>query len=176
MLVFVTLDFALFKSQVHNCFLDNDPLIGFHFLPFWSAILSRKIFPSWLWWKEPPGQHVQWDFVESTVQHTTSEMRHRKFMGYYRMSFETFKNLIKELTPFLQSQCVNLVRPQVKKVKIVTIVIYRLAHGTSATHKADQFNVGASTIRKYVDIVCDTLCDKNKLFSKYINIPSSDHL
>jgi hypothetical protein len=32
--------------------------------------------------------------------------------------------------------------------------------------------VGASTIKKYVDIVCDMLIDKNKLFSKYINIPS----
>jgi hypothetical protein len=100
---------ALFKSRVHNCFFHNDPSIGFHFLPFLSAILSRKRFPSWLWWKEPPRQHVQWDFVESTVGHTTFEVRHRKFMGYYRMSFGTFNNLVKDLTPFLQSQCVNLV-------------------------------------------------------------------
>jgi hypothetical protein len=27
-----------------------------------------------------------------------------------------------------------------------------------------------------MDIVCDDLCDKNKLFSKYINIPSSDRV
>ncbi len=32
--------------------------------------------------------------------------------------------------------------------------------------------MGASTIKKYVDIVCDVLIDKDKLFSKYINIPS----
>jgi hypothetical protein len=36
---------------------------------------------------------------------------------------------------------------------------------------ANRFNVETSTIRKY-----DVLCDKNKLFSKYISIPSSDHL
>jgi hypothetical protein len=36
----------------------------------------------------------------------------------------------------------------------------------------DRFNVGASTIKKYIDIVCDVLIDKDKLFSKYINIPS----
>jgi len=41
---------------------------------------------------------------------------------------------------------------------------------------ANRFNVETSTIRKYVDIICDVLCDKNKLFSKYISIPSSDHL
>ncbi len=69
-------------------------------------------------------------------------------MGYCRMSFEAFNSLVKELTPFLQSQCVNLVQPQVEIRKNVAIVIYRLAHGTSATHMADQFNV--RVIRKYV--------------------------
>jgi len=34
-----------------------------------------------------------------------------------------------------------------------------LAHGTSATHMVDWFNVATSTIRKYVDIVFDALCD-----------------
>jgi hypothetical protein len=114
--------------------------------------------------------------VESTIWHTTPEMRNRKFMGYYRMSFEAFNSLVEELTPFLQSQCVNLVQPQVEIRKIVAIGIYRLAHGTSGTHMANRFNVRASTIRKYVDVVCDAICDKNKLFSKYINIPSSGHL
>jgi hypothetical protein len=34
------------------------------------------------------------------------ETRHRKFMGYYRMSLETFNNLLLELTLFFQSHCV----------------------------------------------------------------------
>jgi hypothetical protein len=54
-------------------------------------------------------------------------------------------------------------------------VIYRLADGTSATHMADWFNwfiVGASTIKKFVDVVCDALCDKNK----YVSIPFGDCL
>ncbi len=97
-------------------------------------------------------------------------------MGYYKMNFEAFNNLVKELTSFLQSQCVNLVLPQVKIRKIVAIVIYRLVHGTSATHMADLFNVKASTVKKYVDIVCDALCDKNKLFSRYISISCNDHI
>ncbi len=36
--------------------------------------------------------------------------------------------------------------------------------------------MGASTIRKYVDIVYDVLIDKDKLFNKYINIPSGQCL
>ncbi len=52
----------------------------------------------------------------------------------------------------------------------MAIVIYRFAHEFSATFMADRFNVSASTIRKYVDIVCDVLIDKDKLFSKYISI------
>jgi hypothetical protein len=47
--------------------------------------------------------------MESTIWHTTPEMRHGKFMGYYRMIFETINNLIKELTLFFHSLCVNLV-------------------------------------------------------------------
>jgi hypothetical protein len=41
----------------------------------------------------------------------------------------------------------------------------------SATHLVDQFNVGASIIRKNVHIVCDVLIDKDKLMNKYNNIP-----
>jgi len=53
-------------------------------------------------------------------------------------------------------------------------VIYRLAPGTNATHMVDWFNVATPTIRKYVDIMFDALCDQNKLLKKYINIPSGD--
>ncbi len=60
-------------------------------------------------------------------------------MGYYKMSFETFNNLVETLTLYL-SPSVNLVRPQVKVKKVVTIVIYRLADGTSVTHTADWVN------------------------------------
>ncbi len=36
----------------------------------------------------------------------------------------------------------------------------------------DKFDVGASTLHKYVDIVCDVLCNKDKLFDKYIKTPN----
>jgi hypothetical protein len=99
-------------------------------------------------------------------------------MGYYKTSFEAFNNLFKKITLFFNPS-VSLVRPQVEIKKIVTTVIYRLADGTSATHMADWFNwfnVEASTMKKYVDIVCDALCDKNKMLNKYVSIPSGDRL
>jgi len=52
--------------------------------------------------------------------------------------------------------------------KTVTIVIYRVDHGYSATHFANRVNVRASTIKKYFDIMIDVLPNINKLFSKYI--------
>ena len=55
-------------------------------------------------------------------------------------------------------------------------VIYRLTHGHSPEHMVDRFKVGASTIKKYVNIVCNILTDREKLFDHYIPIPSRDHL
>jgi len=41
---------------------------------------------------------------------------------------------------------------------------------------SDIFDLGASTIRKYVDIMCDALCNKDKFLNKYIKIPTRDCL
>ncbi len=43
-------------------------------------------------------------------------------------------------------------------------------------HVANWFNVGASIIIRYVDIICDVLINKNELFSKNINIPFNEYL
>ena len=98
----------------------------------------------------------------------SDEMHERKFKKFYRMSYPAFNNLVQLLTLFLRSECVNQVRPQLEIKKIVACMIYRLAYGHSPEHMADRFKVGASTIRKYVDIVCDILTDREKLFSHYI--------
>ncbi len=58
----------------------------------------------------------------------------------------------------------------------MSIVICQLVHGFIVTQMADQFNVSASTIKKYVDIVYDVLINKDKLFSKYISIASGQSL
>lgn len=43
-------------------------------------------------------------------------------------------------------------------------------------HVANWFNVGASIIIRYVDIICDVLINKNELFDKNINIPFNECL
>ena len=106
----------------------------------------------------------------------SDEMHEKKFKKFYKMSYCAFNNLLQLLTPFLRSECVNEVRPQFIIKKIMARVIYRLAYGYSLEYMVDRFKVGASTIRKYVDIVCNILTDREKLFSHYIIIPSEDLL
>jgi hypothetical protein len=68
------------------------------------------------------------------------------------------------------------VRPHLGIKKIIAIVFYKFVNGHSAAHMADHFNVGASTIREYVDIICDALTNMNKLFNKYISNPIGNRL
>lgn len=56
-----------------------------------------------------------------------------------------FQILMLKLIPFFQSQCLNLMRPQLKIKKIVATVFYKFVHEHSAAPIVDCFNVGAST-------------------------------
>jgi hypothetical protein len=87
-------------------------------------------------------------------------MRDRKYIMYYRMTFDVFQTLVLELIPYLQSLCLNLVRPHLENKKIIAVIFYKFGNGHNATHMANCFNVGASTIRKYMNIVCDVLINK----------------
>jgi hypothetical protein len=95
---------------------------------------------------------------------------------YYQMTFDAFNVLVEELTPFLKSECFNHVRPQLEVRKIVAIVLYKFAHGLSPKHISNRFDVCASIVCNYVDIVCDVLCNKDKLFDKYIKTPTRNCL
>jgi hypothetical protein len=83
---------------------------------------------------------------------------------YYQMKFDVFNVLVEELTPSLKFECLNHARPQLEVRKIVAIVLYMFTHGLSSKHMSNIFDVGAFTIHKYVDIVCDVFCNKEKLF------------
>ncbi len=56
------------------------------------------------------------------------------------------------------------------------VIIYCFVHVFNITLMTNQFNVSASIIKKYVDIVYDMLINKNKSFNKYINIISCQYL
>jgi hypothetical protein len=64
---------------------------------------------------------------------------------------------------------------QLEISKIVAIVLYRFVHALNPKHMSNTFDVGASIIHKYVDIIGDVLCG-NKFFGKYINTALKDHL
>jgi hypothetical protein len=102
---------------------------------FLASVNGRR-HPSCFWWKEPK-QCTHWDLVETIVWHTILEIRDRKFLLHYKVSFEAYNNLVLELTPFLQSSCLNCIKTQLEIKKIMAIVIYRFAHGFNVTHMAD---------------------------------------
>jgi DNA-binding NarL/FixJ family response regulator len=103
-------------------------------------------------------------------------MKDRKYMEAYRMSYASFMYLVSKLEPYLQSTSIHFVRAPLEIRKTVGIVLYRLAHGITAKIIADRFNVGASTVRKYMRIVLDALVSRDKLFGKYISVPSGARL
>ena len=57
---------------------------------------------------------------------------------------------------------------------IVGVVVFRLAHGFSARLLADRFGVGASTIRKYVDLVVRVLSYKQFFLNIYLHLTDYD--
>jgi predicted DNA-binding protein YlxM (UPF0122 family) len=82
---------------------------------------------------------------------------------YYRMTYDAFNNLILSLTSHLQIILFESFQATINKKRIVAIIIYMFVHGYSVTHMAYWFNVDASTIRKYVDIVVDVLANVEKV-------------
>jgi hypothetical protein len=57
------------------------------------------------------------------------------------------------------------------------LYIYMFVHGYIIAHMANyQFNVSDSTIKNYVNIGIDVFCDRDKLFYKYIYIPTKGDL
>jgi hypothetical protein len=145
------------------------------FLLVLSLVASRKNLPPRIFWIEPK-QNTQWDFVERVVWKTIDEMYERKYIKYCRMSFESFNNLVQLLTLYSRSENEILVRQQTEIRLIIAAVIYRFAHGHSPEHIQRRLQIAASTLRKYIDILCDILIDRNKLFSTCISIPSRDRL
>ena len=170
---------AISKSRVYipksRAWEVLDSMHGMYVVPLIWALGRRKNCEPRLFWIEPR-QETQWNYVEPIIWRATGDMQYRKFIRFYRMSPEAFEHLVYMLTPYLKSQCTHLVRPQLEIRKIVAIVLYRFVHGHSLDHIADRLQVGGSTVRKYIDIVCDILVDRDKLFSHYISIPTGEQL
>ncbi len=59
--------------------------------------------------------------------------------------------------------------------KIIAIVHIGFDHEFNSKHLSNRFDVGTSTLHKYVNVVCNVLCNKNKFFGK-ISPSFEDHL
>ncbi len=57
-------------------------------------------------------------------------------------------------------------KPQLEIKKIFVVVLYRFAHGFNFKHMWNRFDVGASIIQKYMDLIYAILYDKDKFFDK----------
>jgi hypothetical protein len=127
MLLSVTLgDCATSKSKMHNVLSNLDgSIIRFNVFPMLLIGVNGRRHPPRFWWKEPK-QYIHWDLVETNVWHITLEIKDRNFLLHYRVSSETFNNLVLELTPFLQSSCLNPVRSQleIKQIVVIDLLIY----------------------------------------------------
>ena len=86
------------------------------------------------------------------------------------MTYPSFLNLLLELEPYVRSSGTQFTRPLLSMKKVVAMVMYKFTHVVSAPIMAERFNVGALTVRKYVDIVVDAFVSHEKLFDKYIYI------
>ncbi len=60
---------------------------------------------------------------------------------------------------------------------VIVVYIYMFVHGYIIAPMANyQFNVSDLTIKNYVIIGIDVFCDRDKLFYKYIYIPTKGDL
>jgi hypothetical protein len=66
-------------------------------LILWTLLRKRKKHCSRLFWVEPK-QRTHWEMVEAIAWHITSDMRDKKYLMYYRMTFDAFNVLVEELT------------------------------------------------------------------------------
>ncbi len=112
----------------------------------------------------------------SCFWHTNLEMRDQKYLFAYRMIHIMFIYLIRELEPFVKSRATMFVRAPLELRKVIGLVLHWFAHGVNANIIVDRFNVGASTMHKYVDILVDALISRDKFFSWCIFIPHGPHL
>jgi hypothetical protein len=56
------------------------------------------------------------------------------------------------------------------------IILNILIHGIQLEMMANLYNVGASIIQKYSDIVCEILANKDKIHKIYIHFPTWQRL
>jgi hypothetical protein len=126
------------------------------------------------WWIFPK-QHTEWTVIHQQVWKLTPAILDREWRRHYRMSYETYLELVETLIPYVQHDDTRL-REAIPGDKAVAMVLYRLAPGMAPLAVAEKFEVGKSTIIKYTDLITEALANLDKLARRYINIPLGQRL
>lgn len=126
------------------------------------------------WKLQRPGS--EWTRIERGVASIDAATRDSLWRRKYSMSYACFLYVVEELRPFIQSESKIYVRAPLEIDRAVAMVLYRLAQGLSAREVAEKYNVGASTVGKYTLIVASALADANKLYGRYMAIPTGDRM
>jgi len=101
MLLSMTLGNSLFcTSRAKDLLFQNLSPSMFGVQPIlWTLLKKKKKHCTQLFWEEPK-QRTHWEMVETIVWHTTPEMKDRKYLMYYWMTFDAFNVLVEEWTLF----------------------------------------------------------------------------
>ncbi|CAM6111088.1 unnamed protein product [Calypogeia fissa] len=127
-------------------------------------------------WKIPR-QSTYWDTMVERQRTWTAdeEVRDSHWQAQYRMSYRAFQALIDELRPFIERSS-NTVRDPIELDRVVAMVLHRLASGLPPSTIANLYNVGPSTVTKYTKQITEILASRDKLYSKFVSIPSGERL
>ncbi len=112
------------------------------FMPYFLLLIWRNKVRNRMWGFEP-WQKLHFDVIESDVWHCTSRMFDRKYFQSYKMTFLTFEYLLQKLTPFVYPSTTQFVKIPIPLIKVVKMVLYRLAHGISPKIMNALYDVGA---------------------------------
>jgi hypothetical protein len=93
-------------------------------------------------------------------------MLDRRYIQFYRISFLHLKILSNKLC---LSLCAHLFLYKIRKV--VKIVLYILVHEIQLMLMVNLYNVSASIVCEYIDIVYDILVNKDKFYMIYNFLP-----
>ncbi len=173
------MDFGFFFKWFCICFCPQGCLImGFlsNLIVFYETSLFLKkllffIIMCWrkkchvhrLCWKEPR-QRTHLNVIEGDVWFTS---RYIQFL--YDIIF-CIENPIQQITPFITHSPIFVWEP-FPIHKVVKIVLYRLIHGIRSKLMVNLYNLDVSTIQKYINIMCEILLDKDKIYKIYIHLP-----
>ncbi|KAG6543027.1 hypothetical protein Mapa_015523 [Marchantia paleacea] len=125
-------------------------------------------------WKIPR-QNTYWDMVQERTWSTDERVRDSHWHAQYRMSYRAFQTLLGELSPFIERSN-NTVRDPIEIDRAVAMVLHRLAFGLPPSTISNLYNVGPSTVTEYTKQITDILASKNKLYSKFVSIPTGTKL